>query len=277
MSALSELEPKERCRVIDLVHDAGVDVSDWGNFKGGKKKAASNPKYCYAWSFVQPNKVVVLCLWYARMREQDGVIFRVINYQEFARKSARDSKNAVNTEAAIRTAMDERLPIRVVVCDGEMRDRNDPEAKASRVKKRLLDRIPWAVTKCDRDTGEYTLTRGALPSRFVDQFSVQDELPSAPERLPVRSLAFARDPKIRTIALVRANGKCEFCEQPGFRMANGSVFLETHHVHPLAEGGLDIEENVVALCPNHHREAHYGASSPEMRKRLLALLRGRSR
>ena len=192
MSALSELEPKEPCRIIDLVREAGVDVSDWGNFKGGQKKAASNPKYCYAWSFVQPNKVVVLCLWYEQMREQDGVIFRVINYQEFARKSAQDSKNVMKTEGAIRTAIDEKLPIRVVVCDGEMRDRNDPESKASRVEKRLLDPVSWVVTKYDRNTGEYTLTRGA--NRFVDQFSVQDELPSPPERRHVSGVAFAQTP-----------------------------------------------------------------------------------
>jgi hypothetical protein len=50
MSTLSEIAPKSSPRMMDLVDAAGVDVSGWENFKGGKKKAASNPKYCYKWS-----------------------------------------------------------------------------------------------------------------------------------------------------------------------------------------------------------------------------------
>jgi 5-methylcytosine-specific restriction protein A len=49
MSELSEIAPTALQRIIDLVSAAGVDVSDWGNFKGGIAKAASNPKYCYEW------------------------------------------------------------------------------------------------------------------------------------------------------------------------------------------------------------------------------------
>ncbi|MEY0334745.1 HNH endonuclease [Providencia rettgeri] len=32
-----------------------------------------------------------------------------------------------------------------------------------------------------------------------------------------------------------------------------------HHVEWLANGGEDSVENAIALCPNCHREAHYGA------------------
>ena len=73
MFSLVDLRPKERQRVIDLVRETGVDVNDWSNFKGGAENAASNPKYCYEWSFVEPKKVVVLNLWYASMQEKDGL------------------------------------------------------------------------------------------------------------------------------------------------------------------------------------------------------------
>ena len=52
MSSLNDIKPTERLRVIDLVKAAGLDVRDWSKFKGGKAKAAVNPKYCYEWSFV---------------------------------------------------------------------------------------------------------------------------------------------------------------------------------------------------------------------------------
>lgn len=120
MSELSELKPRERLRIIDLVSAAGVDVSDWGNFKRGGGNAASNPKYCYEWSLVEPNKVVVLNLWYASMQERDGLIYRDINFRDSARRQVQHPKTAIwekralKMDDAIRTASRQRLPIRVV-------------------------------------------------------------------------------------------------------------------------------------------------------------------
>ncbi|MFZ5875709.1 MAG: HNH endonuclease [Nitrospirota bacterium] len=275
MSALSEINPKDRQLIIDLVRAAGVSVSDWGNFKGGEKNAARNPKYCYEWSFVEARKLVVLNLWYASMQERDGVIVQDLNLREIAHRFGEIPNKAVwarrslNMDLAIQTAFRERLPIRVVVCEGKMRDIDDPGGKPSQVNKRLLDPVPWAVTAYDWNTGKCTVTRGAPAGRFVDQFSIPQESLSQVERRPVSGQAFVRNPEIRRRVLLRAKGKCEWCAQPGFTMADGKIFLETHHVIPLAEGGPDTGSNVVALCPNHHREAHHGANSPGMRKLLL--------
>jgi predicted HNH restriction endonuclease len=52
-------------------------------------------------------------------------------------------------------------------------------------------------------------------------------------------------------------------------MPNGQVFLETHHIIPLSEGGGDVITNVAALCPNHHREAHHGSQAELIRAHLL--------
>ena len=60
MPTLSELKPEEKMLVMDAVSAAGIDVSDWANYEGGEHKAAANPKYCYEWSFVEPNKFIVL-------------------------------------------------------------------------------------------------------------------------------------------------------------------------------------------------------------------------
>src|SRR5687768_11668377 len=76
MRSIQSLKPKRQRRVIDLVAKAGVDVSDWANFAGGAARAATNPRYCYEWSFVEPSRVVVLNLWHARMRIRRGKIFQ---------------------------------------------------------------------------------------------------------------------------------------------------------------------------------------------------------
>jgi 5-methylcytosine-specific restriction protein A len=276
MSELSKLAPLKSQRIMDLVKAAGVDVSNWAKFKGGKEKAASNPKYCYEWAFVEPKKVVVLNLWFNGMRERGGTIVSEFNMREAVRWAGKPPSNSVRQRRSlemdrfIQRALQENLPIRVIVCDGERRGRND--AKASRVDKRLLDPVPWSIAAYDHKTGRCILTRG-VHGRFVDQFSIEEDFAEPAERRTLLVEAFLRNPEVRRSVLLRACGRCEWCTQPGFAMADGRIFLETHHVIPLGEGGADTASNVAALCPNHHREAQHGANRDEMRKKLLADLR----
>jgi len=55
----------------------------------------------------------------------------------------------------------------------------------------------------------------------------------------------------------KSAGICQFCDRPApFRSPDGEPYLEPHHIIPLAEGGRDSRENIVALCPNCHRKMH---------------------
>jgi 5-methylcytosine-specific restriction protein A len=56
-----------------------------------------------------------------------------------------------------------------------------------------------------------------------------------------------------------------------FKKADGTSYVEVHHIKMLAEGGPDDPENVACLCPNHHRELHYGANADQLRDALIAL------
>ena len=257
---------------MDLVERAGLDISDWPNYKQGETNPAANPKYCYEWSFIQPGKIVVLNLWYENMKERDGAIVQDFDF----RKSALDSQNkgvwrkrALTMDAAIQTALTDNLPIKVIVIDGIRRDRNNPSSSASRVERRLLDSVPWAVTAYDSRSGRCTITRGASTKRYVDQFGLRASGEALPERKDTTGQAFVRNPEVRKTVLGRARGKCELCGAVGFATQDGGVYLETHHVVPLAEEGADTIKNVVALCPNDHREAHHGVKREEIRKRLL--------
>ena len=132
--------------------------------------------------------------------EQDGSISRPSTTAKSLASMSKDSQKAVwkkratNADLAIQAAWKEMLPIRVVVCEGKMRDRDDPDAKPSVVHKRLLDPLPWAVIAYDVNNGECTLARGAARaasvSQFVDQFSVDDELHQPPELRHVSGDAF---------------------------------------------------------------------------------------
>lgn len=83
-----------------------------------------------------------------------------------------------------------------------------------------------------------------------------------PASTPSAITQYQRDAAVKAWVLQQANGKCECCDQPApFNGSDGMPFLEVHHVRQLADGGTDTVTNTVALCPNCHREAHYGQNS----------------
>ena len=53
---------------------------------------------------------------------------------------------------------------------------------------------------------------------------------------------------IKEKVLERFNGECALCLE--------KEFIEFHHRKKFAEGGEHTYENVIALCPKHHRMAN---------------------
>jgi 5-methylcytosine-specific restriction protein A len=71
---------------------------------------------------------------------------------------------------------------------------------------------------------------------------------------------FKRNPDVVAEVLFRAKGVCQKCgnNAPFNKKKDGHPYLEVHHKLPLAQGGDDSLENAIAMCPNCHREAHFG-------------------
>lgn len=84
--------------------------------------------------------------------------------------------------------------------------------------------------------------------------------PKLPTEILTVSRAFRRNPDVVAAVLHRADGKCERCGKsaPFIRASDGTPYLEVHHKKMLAEGGEDTVENAMAVCPNCHRELHFG-------------------
>lgn len=76
---------------------------------------------------------------------------------------------------------------------------------------------------------------------------------------------YERDSKIKAWILQNADGKCEYCKSESpFITSNGIPYLEVHHLKTLANGGSDTIGNTVALCPNCHREFHFGINQEKI-------------
>ena len=88
------------------------------------------------------------------------------------------------------------------------------------------------------------------------------------------STQFERDPAIRAFAKLRSGYRCEMpdCDYLGFEKPNGETYIEVHHIVSLANEGGDVINNVVAVCPNCHKMAHYSNRVDEIREQLLQVV-----
>lgn len=84
--------------------------------------------------------------------------------------------------------------------------------------------------------------------------------PKMPRLLLTTLTSYYRNADVIAEILEQSKGICGNCAKPApfFRKKDGSPYLEVHHILPLSLGGEDTVENAIALCPNCHREAHFG-------------------
>jgi hypothetical protein len=54
--------------------------------------------------------------------------------------------------------------------------------------------------------------------------------------------------------------KCQICGWQGFKKYDSTDFIEAHHLAQISERKTDslCTENIILVCPNCHREIHYG-------------------
>ena len=87
--------------------------------------------------------------------------------------------------------------------------------------------------------------------------------------------AYRRNREVVANALAAADYRCELnCSTELFiRKSSDITYTEAHHLVPLCFQdefiySLDVEANVVSLCPNCHRKIHYGADNESILKSL---------
>lgn len=62
---------------------------------------------------------------------------------------------------------------------------------------------------------------------------------------------YRRNPVLSSALKLRYKDKCQICDNT-FKIDRG-FFCDTHHLKPLRAGGTDTSDNILVLCPNHHR------------------------
>lgn len=122
-----------------------------------------------------------------------------------------------------------------------------------------IEAMPFSQAELDQAfRNEVEASERDTPERRKARLEKANKLPA---KVQVTTVAYKRNPDVVVEVLHRANGRCERCQKaaPFIRKSDGTPYLEVHHKVQLAENGEDTVENAEALCPNCHREQHFGA------------------
>lgn len=271
---LDELTPTEKLNVIDLLDQAGVDISDWKNYDG--PYPSKNPKYCYNWSFEKPGEFIVVCLWLKDIKTVGDTLIHDANIRlrdgrAGGRGAAIWKRRAGAFDAHIQRAYRIGLPVRVIVIDGDRRDHLDTDPDASEVTGRMLDSAVWAISKYDYDSGDCLLVRGALPTASVEQ-DAPEFVGFEGEQRRLYVLHRRREASIRAKKIQAAmyeKGGALRCEVPrcgfDFKARYGKIgegFAHVHHLVPLSEAPMDGRpialSELAVVCANCHAMIHLG-------------------
>lgn len=73
----------------------------------------------------------------------------------------------------------------------------------------------------------------------------------SPHRRAHEAKTYRRNPVLSSALKQKHKDRCQVCNST-FKIDRG-FFCDTHHIKPLRAGGMDVSDNILVLCPNHHR------------------------
>lgn len=97
-----------------------------------------------------------------------------------------------------------------------------------------------------------------------------------PSQTTTSTKAYQRDPLKAKKAIFNANYCCNIeRDHSSFVAKSGKKYMEAHHLVPIGaqdefENSLDVDANIVCLCPNCHRKLHYGKDIESNLKKLFS-------
>lgn len=236
----------------------------------------------YDWCFsAGPDGPHLVNIWHDDMREADGEIYFIddsANWSDRNRATAVTAQinRASKVTSVIQTAYFNKAPLNVAILSGKRKQ--GVKRETSEADFRELDSVAWYPHRREAD-GRIRVVRGKPqaddfdPNEEIDDLSKQKATPipePAPKVPRAGTATYARDSEVVRLVKERAaDGCCELCGEQGFETPNGGFYLEAHHVIPISCRGRDDVRNVVALCAEDHRKAHFGADRADIRDRLI--------
>lgn len=106
------------------------------------------------------------------------------------------------------------------------------------------------------------LGEGTWALRNKEPLIKATDITTPPKRIKTETYRILRDTSLTRDLKRLHNHTCQICGER-LELSTNKYYSEAHHIKPLGSphNGLDISENIIVLCPNHHALCDYGAIS----------------
>jgi hypothetical protein len=136
---------------------------------------------------------------------------------------------------------------------------------AFKLPRAFLDVFPELMVISDPTEDDFQEAAAALAKDGAFKLPPDGPVPPTPKSSHPAASRFKRDPRVSGHAIFKAEHLCEVdpAHMTFVACTTNKNFVEAHHLIPLQfqeqfAVGLDVVENVVALCPTCHRTLHHG-------------------
>jgi predicted HNH restriction endonuclease len=105
------------------------------------------------------------------------------------------------------------------------------------------------IKELAEEVGDKT-AKEIIKERLAEADADEDKMP---KQIKVTTLQYHRNKKISAELKELYDYTCQICGEIILK-PDGSRFIETHHIEPLGEGGIDKPSNMLVVCPNCHKK-----------------------
>lgn len=127
--------------------------------------------------------------------------------------------------------------------------------------RKIYNKYSEMLTESYNDDFEQNELIKVIKKKYRSRYKIIQELKNIkstdPEELVINRKSFKRDN--RTIALIKIlrKEKCQICSAT-IKKKDGTFYIEAAHIEPKHRRGRETPDNILLLCPNHHKEFDYG-------------------
>lgn len=140
-----------------------------------------------------------------------------------------------------------------------IKEKGDAKIKLRKIYQRYLDDL--SVNDEPSIVDEIEQTEIANHLKDKSKSDLLDELKnsenSSSEKVTVNHKSYKRNNKIVALIKILRDFKCQICGQFILKR-DGSKYIEAAHIVPKHKQGNENPENLILLCPNHHKEFDLG-------------------
>ncbi len=140
------------------------------------------------------------------------------------------------------------------------RGKRDAKIKLGKVYQNYLDYVENELHVFDKDEREQNeisnyLKKSKTRSELIEELNNTKDI--ADEKVTINHKSYKRDNK--TIALIKVlrNFQCQICGH-SITKRDGNKYVEAAHIMPKHKRGKENANNIILLCPNHHKEFDLG-------------------